>query len=122
MTTFFLNTTYKMSAPCSCSIAGCSLCEDPKWKHCLLEASDTIESLKSKLLTHSTDQQQRLIFNGKQLEDSCTFSDYNIHSESKLLLLLGSPDGMRFSIETPDGEMIVKIEACGSIERAVGTI
>jgi len=55
-----------------------------------VQDSDTIASIKSKI--HEKEgipvDQQRLVFNGKQLEDNNTVGDYGIQSESNVHLVL----------------------------------
>ena len=55
-----------------------------------VEPSDTIETVKAKIQDKEgiPVDQQCLVYASRQLEDSCTLSDYNIRMKSKLLLIL----------------------------------
>ena len=86
-----------------------------------VEASDTVESVMSKIQLKECIplDQQKLIFNQKILENSCALCDCNIQNGSTLLLFLNPPaPRVQFSIETPDGKTVITMEVCGTIDSA----
>jgi ubiquitin len=95
--------------------------------HFYVSHSDTIDRVKSKIQGKEgiIKEQQRLSFNGQQLEDSLTILDYRIRKHSILRLEELDLRGCRWPIliKTPTGAIfILHVEASDTIDRVKSKI